>query len=196
MSTVSEKFDNMIENYFGIKLGENALVFIKTGRGGTISGYHNKYLKLANQIHDKYGFAVVVSANPLEYDCDLVSEINYIFGNISYFDQIYFMGVSNGALIGAQQCWLIPEIKRMLLINGPLMINLHKTIAGLKKHTADDVCIVYGDKDPSYQYSQLLNIENISNVRVLTIPGADHNFSGMEEAVKILVYNELLKKFI
>ncbi len=190
---MSEKFDNMIENYFGIKLGENALVFIKTGRGGTISGYHNKYLKLANQIHDKYGFAVVVSANPLEYDCDLASEIEYIFRNIAYFDQIYFMGVSNGALIGAQQCWRISEIKRMLLINGPLMINLHKTIAGLKKLAVDDVCIVYGDKDPSYQYIQLLETENIPNTRIITIPGADHNFSEMDTKVKNLLYHELLK---
>ena len=103
------------------------------------------------------------------------------------------MGVSNGALIGAQQCWRISEIKRMLLINGPLMINLHKTIAGLKKLAVDDVCIVYGDKDPSYQYIQLLETENIPNTRIITIPGADHNFSEMDTKVKNLLYHELLK---
>lgn len=36
---------------------------------------------------------------------------------------IYYMGMSNGAVLVARYGHMHPEIKRMLLINGPLMIN-------------------------------------------------------------------------
>jgi len=39
------KYDKVIGKQFGIVKGEKYLVFIKTGRGGSIKGFENKYLK-------------------------------------------------------------------------------------------------------------------------------------------------------
>lgn len=43
-------------------------------------GRDNKYLRIAKRINEQYGYSVVVSANPVEYDCDLELEINYLPG--------------------------------------------------------------------------------------------------------------------
>ena len=45
--------------------------------------------------------------------------------------EVYYMGNSNGGIIGAQFGIKYPQIKRMLLINPPLMINWHRTKEGL-----------------------------------------------------------------
>ena len=39
------KYDKVIGKQFGIIQGEKYLVFIKTGRGGSIEGFENKYGK-------------------------------------------------------------------------------------------------------------------------------------------------------
>ena len=44
----------------------------------------------------------------------------------------YCIGVSNGALVGAQQGYRESRIKGMLLINGTLMINWYKTRKGIE----------------------------------------------------------------
>lgn len=184
-------FDKVVEDYFGIINGNSTLVFIKTGRGGSVYGYKNKYLKMACDIRDKYGYTVVVSANPVEYDCDLLAEIGYVKDEVLKPDCIYYMGISNGAVIGAQQGWKVPDIKRMLLINGPLMINLHKLIDGLRKYNGERICLVYGDKDPSYPYLGVFEKQSIENVVVKVAYGADHNFAGMESELQLLMYEEL-----
>jgi len=189
-----EKFDQVVEDYFGVIIGSSKLVFIKTGRGGSIYGYKNKYLNMAYDIRNKYGCTVVVSANPVEYDCDLSMEMDYIVNEILNPEYIYYVGVSNGAVIGAQQGWKISGIKRMLLINGPLMINLHKFIAGLQKYEGEQMCLAYGDKDPSYPYLTCFDKKNIEKVAVRVIAGADHNFAGMEREMQQLVYEELFEK--
>ena len=94
-------------------------------------GRDNKYLRIAKRINEQYGYSVVVSANPVEYDCDLELEINYISDELGAYDEMYFIDISNGAIIGARQGFGINGIQKMLLINGPLMINYHKTIKGI-----------------------------------------------------------------
>lgn len=191
-SALHEGFDAVIENYFGIRKGNSVLVFIKTGRGGTVFGYNNKYLHIANQIYRVYGYTVVVSANPLEYDCDLEIEMRYIENELGIPEKIYYLGMSNGALMGAQQCWKLPRVYRMMLINGPLMINLHKTINGLRKYMSGEVFLIYGDEDPSYQYLALIEKAELPNVIMKVIAGADHNFQGREDDLTLLVIEELL----
>lgn len=182
-------FDKVIEDYFAIVSGENTLVFIKTGRGGTVYGRDNKYLRIAKNINDKYGYTVVISANPVEYDCDLEVENDYLkkipeIGNII---NIYYIGVSNGAIIGATQGFRIKEIQKMLLINGPLMINYHKTVKGVKAFGGKQIDFVYGENDPSNMYTVLLENEKLCNCNVSIIPSADHNFSGMEDVFEDMI---------
>ena len=43
-----KKYDIVIGKQFGIIKGEKDIVFIKTGRGGTIEGFKNKYLNICD----------------------------------------------------------------------------------------------------------------------------------------------------
>ena len=47
------KYDKVIGKQFGIIQGEKYLVFIKTGRGGTIEGFKNKYLNICDFLFKK-----------------------------------------------------------------------------------------------------------------------------------------------
>lgn len=186
-------FDKVLENYFGIVCGNKSIVYIKTGKGGTVYGRDDKYLRIAKRLNEQYGYSVVVSANPVEYDCDLQLEIDYISDELGAYDEMYFIGMSNGAIIGARQGFRIKGIQKMLLINGPLMINYHKTIKGIKAFGGKPIDFVYGENDPSAMYTVWLKNEKISNYNVSIIPGADHNFAGMEDVLEDIIVNFLLK---
>ena len=67
----------------------------------------------------------------------------------------------------------------MVLINMPLMQNFHKTVNWIKLIPTTEMVTVYGQKDPSYSYIPFLECKNLSNVEIVKIQGADHNFRGM-----------------
>lgn len=173
-----KEFDEIIGGKFGILKGGKNLVFIKTGRGGTIFGYGNKYLKICNLLYEKYGCTFVVSANPIDSLCDLEDEIRQIGEYVGEYDEIYFVGVSNGANVGAQQCWKIDKIKNALLINGPIMINWHKTKSGAEKFKGEQIRFVYGDQDPSFQYVEILEYIENDVCTYVTIKKEGHVLSG------------------
>lgn len=99
----------------------------------------------------------------------------------SNFTEARYIGISYGALVGAQQGWQIPMISKMLLINGPLMINWHKTKLGSERFQGKEIMFVYGEKDPSYKYSGLLKNIDSNIISMYSVGGADHHFSGMED---------------
>lgn len=192
MSGMKKDFDKTaFDRKYGIVFGSNALVYIKTGNGGNIYGYENKYIRIARKIGNDFGYAVLVASNPVEDQCDLQDEINKAFdyfGIYGTFHNIIFVGFSNGANIGAQQGYLIPEIKRMLLINGPLMINFHKTKRGLSAFGNNKIEMAYGEKDPSYKYVEMLNIVDSKSLAVKTLAGIDHNFTNALPEFENLIY--------
>lgn len=178
------EFDQTLHEQFGIFYGTKTLVFIKTGRGGSIYGYRNKYVRLADRIFRETGCSVVVSANPEESDCILSEELDYVRELIPAYDRVLFIGVSNGALIGAQQGYICPEISDMMLINGPLQINWPKTRRGLDSFSGNRVLMLYGEKDPSYRFIGLLDCIKSENVIYTVMRGADHFFRGMEDVME------------
>ena len=171
------KFDKVISEQYGIMKGNGNLIFIKTGRGGTIYGYQNKYCRIASEFRDDFGCTVIVSANPENSECDLVTELNEILSSEGDFTEIYFIGVSNGALVGAQQGYRCKKIKAMLLVNGPLMINWHKARKGLEEFDGEKVQLVYGSLDPSYPYIELLDLIESEICDYVVLEGIDHNFT-------------------
>ena len=171
------KYDVVIGEQFGIVKGKKKLVFIKTGRGGTIYGHGNKYLDLCMELRERYGCSLVVSANPEDSACDLEDEIRQINEHVDNCDEIYYMGISNGALVGAQQCWKNNKIKKALLINGPLMINWYKTKSGAEAFKGEHMRFVYGDRDPSYKYVALLDLIENDACKHIVFKGEGHRFS-------------------
>lgn len=198
-----EKFNKMFGKQFneqsidyGIVYGtDKRVVLIKTGQNGNIYGYGNKYVKMAKNINQKYGSSVVVSSNP--YDCtdSLGHALEVIKEEVNQDVDVYFIGMSNGAILGARFGHLHLEIKRMLLINGPLMINWPQTKRGLEQFEGECATMVYGSLDPSYKYAEMVEfIDNPGKIRLVKCDGADHNFKNMDELFQSLPEEYLFKK--
>ena len=171
------KYDKVIGKQFGIIQGEKYLVFIKTGKGGSIEGFENKYLSICSFLFEKYGYTFVVSANPKDSVCDLEEEIKCIDTYIGDYKEIVFVGISNGAFIGAAQCRKIEKIKNAVLINAPLMINFHKIKEGAQKFRGNNMYFLYGEDDPSCRYIEILNVIKNTVCKYKIIKGEGHDFS-------------------
>ena len=194
------KFDKEIHSNFndeiidyGIVEGNNIIVFIKAGQDGSLYGYQNKYIKMARRLNKKYGCSVICSSNPFNGNNPLDNAMKIIEDYAKIFDnyKIYYLGYSNGALIGAWFGVKYPKIKRMALVNGPLMYNFHKTKEGALSFNGDMISFIYGEYDQSIGYIDLLkNMEN-DKIKVFVEKGQDHHFSKSEE-----IFQEIPEKYL
>lgn len=182
-------FDLIIDDLFGVVSGSSTVLFIKTGRGGTCYGYKNKYLSLARQINKLAGCTVVVSANMIDVLAPFEKEFDWFDSAGIKCEKIIYIGISNGAYLGARYGHKVPAISNMLLINSPLMINWPQMKNGIESFGGETVVMAYGDIDPSYKYRELLKLINNPRLKCLFIEGADHNFSGHEEELGNLICN-------
>ena len=166
---------------YGIIYGNNTIVFIKGGQDCSLYGYQNKYLKMAHNIHDKYGYTVIVSSNPFNGENPLdnaMKVVHKVVEKCHFKDyQIYYMGLSNGAIVGAWYGVNYSKIKRMLLINPPLDVYWDITKEGIEKFQGERMNIVFGNKDPSYSYTPLIKEIKNEKVHLHIIEGEDHCFS-------------------
>ena len=167
----------MIE--YGIIKGNNTVFFTKAGANGSMRGYQDKYLKMGLNFHQKYGFTVVCSSNPFAYEESIGQAIEVIEKYVNSPYQVYYLGHSNGAVMGARYAWKYPQIKRLVLVNGPIMINWHQTKAGISKFQGEKIAFVYGSEDFSTKFVELFDLVKNPSKSVHIIEGADHHFVGM-----------------
>lgn len=178
---------------YGIIRGNETIVFIKPGLGGSIYGYENKYFRISEKLNDTFNCTVIVSPNEKKVDFD--TEMEFIKEYVTYNNladyQIYYFGHSNGALIGMCNAYKYSQIKRLLLINAPLCINPQKTIDGIKMFAGEKMVLVFGDKDPSFHFVKLFSELSNEKVRFEIIPEADHNFKN-----KLELFMSLPEKYL
>ena len=174
-----ESEDILLE--YGCILGNEKIVYIKAGLGGDYLGYENKYLKIARRLHEQYGCSVISASNPnsksRRIDADKMLLKSFILKQKIEKPQLYFFGNSNGCIKGLELAASGVTFERMILVNMPLMINLHKTKRWLAEIPQTNVIAIYGEKDPSYFYIPVID-GKVKNLKTVKIPGADHNFSG------------------
>ena len=185
------KFDKIVKSNledittieYGIIEGNNTIVFIKSGQNGSIYGYNNKYIKMAKRLNKKYKCTVICSSNPFDGNNPLDNAFTVIEKYTSKFEdyKVYYLGFSNGALIGAYFGINYPKIKRMLLVNMPLIYDINLIKNNLNNFNNEKVTIVYGSLD--YSINLLENIKDIKSNRVdiKVILNEDHYFSKDEE---------------
>lgn len=180
---IHSKFEDIAIIDYGIVEGDNIIIFIKPGQNGSLYGYQNKYIKMARRLNEKYGCSVICSSNPFDGNNPLDNAMEVIDDYAKKFDdyKIYYLGYSNGALIGAWFGTNYPKIKRMALINGPLMYNYHKTKEGALSFKGERLSFVYGEYDQSIRYVELLNSIENNKIKVCIEDGQDHYFSKSEE---------------
>lgn len=180
---IHSKFNDIAIIDYGIVEGNDTIVFIKAGQDGSLYGYQNKYIKMAKRLNQKYGCSVICSSNPFDGNNPLDNAMKVIEDYAKRFDdfKIYYLGYSNGALIGAWFGIKYHKIKRMALVNGPLMYNLYKTKEGALLFKGESINFIYGEYDQSIGYVELLkSIEN-DKIKVFIEEGQDHHFSKSEE---------------
>ena len=173
---------------YGYIRGNETVVFIKAGLGGDYRGYEDKYLRIARLLHEKCGCTVVSVSNPndkrfgTEHDKAVLRSVLQICGIEA--PSLYLFGNSDGCRKGLALSAELPFL-RMILVNMPLTINFHRTKRLLSLIPDTDVIAVYGEKDVSYPYAPLLEGKS-ERVKVVRVPGADHNFAGKtEEFIKL-----------
>lgn len=178
---------------YGIIRGNETIVFIKPGLGGSIYGYENKYFRISEKLNDTFNCTVIVSPNEKKVDFDTEMEFikEYVTHNNLADYQIYYFGHSNGAWIGMCNAYKYSQIKRLLLINAPLCINPQKTIDGIKMFAGEKMVLVFGDKDPSFHFVKLFSELSNEKVRFEIIPEADHDFKN-----KLELFMSLPEKYL
>ncbi|MDD7497935.1 hypothetical protein [Fibrobacter sp.] len=184
--------DNQIDYGFVFGDDRQKILLIKAGQDGSIYGYRNKYLKLACEMRDLYGFSMVCASTPSS-DINQMAQLAEVVKSefeIGGQTKIYFMGISMGASIGCIGRTLFPEISRFLLVNPPLMINTTRICRSAKTFDGDMMTFVFGSLDPSAHLAGLLKLHERENMHVVVVPGQDHHFSRNEfrllELMKLL----------
>lgn len=155
------------------------------GVDGSVDGFKNKYIKIAESIQEKYSAAIVRMANPFitsyHWESNIRQSLNYIIENeeeiTNHKDiEIRIMAHSAGAAIVAQIAWEYPEITRILLINPATKLGIDKIKYGLSEFEGNKITVMFGSEDPSVGDVNELSIAD--RLRTVICNGADHHFSG------------------
>ena len=169
------------ETEYGLIEGNSTIVFIKAGMEGSCRGYENKYVRIGRLLHEKHGCSVISASNPLGNLTDFAAEMDLVRAyaakkNLADF-QVYFLGHSNGASLGIINACHFPEIKKLVCINAPLLMN-PQLIQGIKNFTGEKMYLVYGSKDPSFDMVKLYSELESEKIEFVRVKNADHNFTG------------------
>lgn len=189
---------------YGIKNGKplcTDILFIKVGQDGSCYGYRNKYVRMAERISCKYGITVIVSSNPFDGENPLDDAMEVIREYCCEKDldfekaRVFYMGVSNGAVVGAWYAHLYDNIEKMLLVNMPVKISYwHITQEGIQNFIVKDknIDIVYGEYDTCGMYIELFDDMKSDRISTHIVMGEDHNFTFSMEKFLLLPERYLL----
>lgn len=169
--------------HYGIVYGNEKIVFIKVGAGGSIRGYQDKYLQMAHRAHERLGATVICASNPdVDYAAQVVADKAMIAEVATACDfadyEVFFVGTSDGGyqnLLLAQQ---VHQTRKLLGINASL-IDADDLVIQLQKLPHVKKILVYGTKDEVFQYIPILQAADCVNLEIITVEGADHEFKGM-----------------
>ena len=175
---------------YGILDGNEKIVFIKVGAGGSIRGYQYKYLQMAHQVHERLGATVICASNPdtehghEDAERAMIASVAAEAGFASY--EVYFVGTSDGGYHNLKLAKMIPQSVKFLGINASL-----NSVQDLteKLQAIPDVqkLLVYGTKDEDYIREPALRALKCDNLEVITIDGADHEFTDMVDEFIALI---------
>lgn len=166
---------------YEIIFGNEKIVFIKAGAGGSARGRENKYLNMARRIHDLIGATVICASNPdvphEELDEQEIRRVASERG-IERFE-LYLWGTSDGGYRNIFLAKRFSETMKWIGVNSSFI-----TLADFeeKLHELPSVkkILVYGTEDDEYDVVfPILRTKEEENLKILFIEGADHCFSDM-----------------
>lgn len=176
---------------YGIVYGNEKIVFIKTGVDGNIKGYQDKYPKMAHRVHQRLGATVICASNPdAEYaaqevaDKDMIAKVAVDCGFANY--EVYFVGTSDGGYQNLRLAQQMPQARKFLGINASL-IDIDDLMSRLQKLPCVSKTLVYGTKDEAYRYTPALQAMVCDNLEIITVEGANHEFTDMVNEFIVLI---------
>lgn len=181
------KEDGLTTEY-GLMHGNDRIVIIKAGAGGSYTGFEEKYLRIARRLHDAYGCTVLCLSNHANdsFERGDAAVIRELIAEMGGEVELYYIGNSNGSTQGLLTATKYFAFRRMVLVNMPLMLNFHRIKEALTR-TDTEIRFVYGEGDPSISYVPFLGNASakegsLARTEIVTVDGADHNFAGMTDA--------------
>ena len=163
-------------------LGNEKIVFIKAGAGGSERGYEDKYIKMAEQIHERTGATVITASNPIDPICESpdAEEISWVVKELGLASfELYLVGVSDGAYLNLELASHFHETVKWIGINASYTetSDLEKRLNALSSVSK---LMIYGTKDDDFdEVVPKLSEMNCDDFVMEFIDGADHNFTGM-----------------
>lgn len=162
----------------------DTVLLIIPGVDGSVNGYEDKYIRIADQAQANRGVAVVRISNPFissfHWESNPRRILDYISKNPRKITgnkgvpRIKIMAHSAGASIVARIAHEYDNITDILLVNPAEKLGGDDIRSGLKNTNAK-VTVVFGEKDPSVSFSGPLQGDGHT---VVILEGVDHNFSG------------------
>ena len=166
---------------YEIIFGNENIVFIKTGSGGNVRGYKNKYLQMARRIHDRIGATVIYASNPdTPHENFDEQEIRWVASERGFETfNLFLWGTSDGAYQNLSLAKRFPETVKWIGVNSSFITFADfeeklQGLSGVKK------ILVYGTEDDEYDvvFPALMEKQD-ENLKIHFIEGADHRFSNM-----------------
>lgn len=163
--------------------GNERIVFIKAGAGGNARGYKNKYIRMAQRIHNRLGATVICASNP-DVPHEMVDEeqIRRIVSEMDFSDfELYFIGTSDGAYHNLSLAKRFSETHKLIGINTSY-IDIPEFQERLTDLSAVYKVLIYGAEDDDFdEVVPILSKMACDKLELNFIEGADHNFTGMVE---------------
>lgn len=174
----------------------NTILLTIPGVDGSVDGYENKYLRIAENVQEEQGVSVVRMSNPFitsfHWESNMRKVLEFISVNLPTITEgneaeIRIMAHSAGAAVAAQIAWEYPEIKRLLLINPATKLGLDKMKLGLSMFKGDDITVLYGSLDPAIDdVNEFSSIRGSVPINTFVLEGVDHHFSGTEGLIQFI----------
>ena len=177
---------------YHLVFGNEKIVFIKAGAGGSERGYEDKYIKLAERINERTGATVITASNPIDPICDALDakEISWAVKELGLANfELYLVGVSDGAYLNLELASHFPETVKWIGINASFI-----SIPDLKVrlNALPDVAklLIYGTQDDDFdEVVSALNKMHCDNFAMEFVEGADHSFTDkLDEFIALAEY--------
>lgn len=165
---------------YGVVDGNDTIVLIKSGCGGSCDGYAHKYERMARRIHAARGYSVITADNPEDLDHShqtdraVIEEYAAQRGFADY--TVCFVAHSDGWEQIIRAAKKIPQTRRLLGIN-PSPIDDEAMMADLRALPKVEKTVVFGTQDDDFYLAGKLEAADIPRLRIITVEGADHDFT-------------------
>ena len=165
--------------------GNEKIVFIKAGAGGSERGYEDKYIKMAERIHERIGATVITASNPIDPICEPpdAAEIRWVVKELGLASfELYLVGVSDGAYLNLELASRFPETVKWISIN-PSFVEMSDFEEKLKALPQVFKLMIYGTRDDDFnEIVPVLSKMSCDNFVMEFVEGADHSFTDMLDA--------------